>query len=221
MVIAILGTIVWLFASWAGAVTVNFDESKSELIWIARKVSGAHRGQVRLKQGQLSFNKGNVSGSFVIDMNSIENLDLKGSWKTKLESHLKSEDFFHVSAYPEATFRLTSAKAVGPREYIFSGPLTIRGVTGRISFPAVWKQLGGRWALKSQIRINRLHWGITYHSAHFFDIKAIGDQMIDDHIEFELLLVADGKIRALQPEQNSQGNRDVASQGPLSEDDLR
>lgn len=46
----------------------------------------------------------------VIDMNSITNTYLKDeSYNQKLIGHLKSDDFFGVDKFPEATFQINTA----------------------------------------------------------------------------------------------------------------
>ena len=49
------------------------------------------------------------------------------------DTHLKSEDFFHVQEFPKVTFKSTSIEKNGSNEYILHGDLTIRGVTNNIA----------------------------------------------------------------------------------------
>ena len=47
-----------------------------------------------------------VDGEFSIDMNSIKVLDMSEKYNKKLESHLKSSDFFNVKEFPVSTFKI-------------------------------------------------------------------------------------------------------------------
>ena len=77
------------------AATYTFDNSNA-IHWVAKKVVGGHNGEVKLIEGKLDLESKTEKGRFVLDMKSINSQDLTGEWKTKLESHLKSADFFEV-----------------------------------------------------------------------------------------------------------------------------
>mgnify|MGYP000477576307 CR=1 FL=1 len=76
----------------------NILLEKSELIWIGKKITlKEHSGTLQFKEGTISINAdGTIYGNIIIDMTSINNTDMKGKWKRKLEEHLKSDDFFDV-----------------------------------------------------------------------------------------------------------------------------
>jgi len=81
--------------------TVNIDPDNSIVEWKASKVTGKHNGTVKVEEGSLTFNDDQLQGgSFTIDMTSLQSTDLEGSGKSKLEGHLKSEDFFGVEKFP-------------------------------------------------------------------------------------------------------------------------
>lgn len=55
-----------------------------------------------MKEGSLIFDKGElIGGEFIVDMSTIANTDMTGRFQSKLEKHLKSNDFFNVLAYPK------------------------------------------------------------------------------------------------------------------------
>src|SRR5688572_27348396 len=92
------------------AKTLTVDTAKSVIKWKGEKklVDSAHNGTLKLKSGTVvTDDKGQVTGGeFLIDMSSIEDLDLaaKPDSKKKLEGHLKSDDFFNVEKWPTAKF---------------------------------------------------------------------------------------------------------------------
>lgn len=91
--------------------------------WIAPGEDGEmmeakhHTGTVQISDGEVTVKGDDVSGTFTIDMSTIENTDLEEEdGKGNLESHLKgqSEDkedhFFRVSEFPTAEVTLNSLK---------------------------------------------------------------------------------------------------------------
>jgi polyisoprenoid-binding protein YceI len=54
------------------------------------------------------------------------------------DNHLKSDDFFNAEKYPEIKFTSTSFEKVGEGKYKITGDLTIRDVTKKVVFDAVY-----------------------------------------------------------------------------------
>ena len=91
--------------------TYGISPAESSITWVGtKKLGDSHNGTMKLTQGQLSAEGDKItSGTFIIDMNSITNVDMAGSdGAGKLEGHLKNEDFFDVAKYPTAMFNITS-----------------------------------------------------------------------------------------------------------------
>lgn len=173
----------------------KIDSKKSIVRWKGNKVVGGHWGDVDLKSGNLAIEKGQlVGGSFVIDLNTITALDLKeDEGKSKLEGHLKSDDFFAVSKFPSASFSITKVEKIanakrGSNNYNITGDLTIRDKTHSISFPAIIETKGTWTSAKAEFSIDRTKWDIKFNSGNFF--KDLGDKMIKDEIEFVISLSA-------------------------------
>jgi len=147
---------------------------KSTVSWIGKKVTGAHEGTIALKAGDVILEDGALAGgTFVVDMTTIDVTDLEGEYKGKLEGHLKSDDFFGVAKFPEATFVITSVEGS-----IVKGDLTIKGHTEEQSFDLITKDN----TISGKVMIDRTKFGIKYGSGSFFD--NLKDKAIDD--EFEL-----------------------------------
>lgn len=169
----------------------NVNTSESVINWKGSKVVGSdHVGTLSLKEGSLDIKKGKLmGGSFVIDMTSINNTDLSGGTKEKLEGHLKSDDFFGVGSFPTASFSITEAKASGKGAYDITGDLTIKGKTESISFPATMSENGGKYEANATITFDRTKFDVRYGSGSFFD--NLGDKAISDEIELEVKLVSE------------------------------
>lgn len=162
---------------------VNTAESTVE--WTGRKVSGQHHGTVDITSGTLLVDGDQlVGGNFVIDLNTITNLDMEGEYKEKLEGHLKSEDFFDVTNHPEATFEITGISASSEAGvFVVSGNLTIRDVTKNITFDAQVAELSATSVnVKADFNIAREDWGVNYAGQ--------ADDLISKEINFKINLVA-------------------------------
>jgi polyisoprenoid-binding protein YceI len=159
-------------------------------------VPSKHNGTIQVSEGNLTLADGNLTaGSFTVDMNTLDNEDLKGTEKIgDLIGHLKSPDFFDVAKFPTATFVLTAAEAVegnAAATHNITGDLTIKGKTNTITFPALVTVNGGDVNAKAKFAIDRSLWNVEYGSESFF--KGLGDKAIKNEIEFDLDLTATAK----------------------------
>lgn len=174
--------------------TFAVNTVKSNIEWEGTKPLGKHDGDIKIKSGEIYFDPANhqlTGGNFVIDMNSIVCDDLEGENKLLLENHLKNEDFFNVSVYPEAKFEITNVSETDQRgRYNIEGNLTIKDVTLNISFFAKVEMDSEDMELEfdtDKIVIDRTKWGVNYASKNVF--KDLKDKFIDDNITLEVDLV--------------------------------
>ncbi|HRP57624.1 YceI family protein [Agriterribacter sp.] len=161
------------------------DTTVSTIAWHGRKVTGEHTGSIKLQSGDLVINEGKLTGgSFIIDMNSIENKDVTDpEFKGKLENHLKSDDFFAVEKYPVSKFEITEVKDLGNNKVSIAGNLTLRDATKNITYEAdVIESSADKFAAKADFNINRKDWGVAY--------EGMKDDLISDEINFKINLVA-------------------------------
>ncbi|PSR56232.1 lipid-binding protein [Adhaeribacter arboris] len=180
----------------AKAATVyKVETSQSNLEWNGKKVTGEHTGNIAISKGDILVN-GNriVSGTVLIDMNSITNKDLTDDgYKQKLLGHLKSEDFFSTEKHPTGTFKITSVTpikgaATGAANATVNGDLTIKGITKPISFPATVGVKDGVATAIGTATLDRTKWDIKYNSKSFF--PNIADKAIYDDFTVKFNLVA-------------------------------
>lgn len=165
------------------------DTQKSSIEWIAGKVTGEHRGTVKLGGGSLALEDNTIkSGNFSIDMKTMACTDLKGSSAQSLLGHLKGEDFFSIEKYPTATFALTKIGPIENNQVTITGNLTIKGISNSISFPAnIKKQKNSVIATAKNVKVDRTKYDIRYRSRSFFG--DIGDKAIDDDFLLNISLV--------------------------------
>ena len=90
----------------------------------------------------------------------------------KLDAHLKEADFFDVQNFPTLTFKSTSIRSTGDRDYEVTGDLTIRGVTKPVIFkvedlstPTKDPWGNQRIGLSATTKINRKDFGLGWNAA--------------------------------------------------------
>ncbi len=169
------------------------DTEASKIQWFAEKVTGKHNGIVKMASGEFSNDHGKLGGKFVMNMTSLENVDLSGESKAKLEGHLKSEDFFSVVKFPTSTFEITSVTpkaevVAGGPNFDVKGMITIKGITKEIMFPATIRFEGSKMMAQANVTIDRSKFDIRYGSKTFFN--DIGDKAIMDDFMLKLDIVA-------------------------------
>ncbi|MEM9546477.1 MAG: YceI family protein [Bacteroidota bacterium] len=165
-----------------GAETKPVNTDESSVVWTGKKVTGSHTGTINLKSGNLEFENGALTGgSISIDMNSIKCTDLEGGGASKLEGHLKSDDFFGVPNHPTADMAITKVMAGQGRDnYKITADVTIKGITKPVTFDATVQN----GMANATIIIDRTDFDVRYGSGSFFD--NLGDKTIYD--DFELVV---------------------------------
>lgn len=166
--------------------TYALDAAKTAVKWIGTKVTGKHDGTIKVKEGKL-ITQGNelVGGEFIIDMNTIECLDLQaGKGKEDLEKHLKSPDFFDVGKYPTAKLVITEVKKEpnGQYSHKIKANLTMKDVTKSIEFGANVTVNENTVSAVSNFNIDRTQWGVTYEGKK--------DNLIRKEVNFDINLTA-------------------------------
>lgn len=164
--------------------TLNADLQKTELNWVGEKVLGEHNGTIKLKNGWISLDNNRIiSGEFTVDMTTIKD----DGASAKLESHLKSEDFFGVEKFPESRIVLKNSDPFDKGTAIVRGDLTIKGITHPIEFKAaIQKKEDGTW-FYSSIIVDRTKYNVRYGSGSFFD--NLGDRTIFDEFILKVNLL--------------------------------
>lgn len=175
----------------------NIDSTMSKVMWSGSKPAGKHNGTINVKSGSIAVADGNITGgSVVLDMNSINVLDLTGGEKAGLEGHLKGakkgeeDHFFNVAKFPTAKFDVTKVTGVtgdSTATHLVYGNLTVKDVTKEVSFKAnVTLDASGVSVSTQPFQINRTDFGVKYGSKTFFN--NLKDKFIDDMISIQIAL---------------------------------
>ncbi|TVZ53377.1 YceI family protein [Dokdonia sp. Hel_I_53] len=163
------------------------DADASTIMWEGSKPTGKHMGTINIDNGVVNVAGDVVTGTFLIDMTSIEVTDLKaGEGKEDLEGHLKGtakekeDHFFNVAKYPTAAFEVTGVTEKDGKK-MMQGNLTIRDQKKSIEFPVNYSVNGNQMTLMSEtFMIDRTEWGVNYGSQSVFD--NLGDKFISDDV---------------------------------------
>lgn len=163
---------------------VAADLEKTKIKWEGKKVTGEHWGYIKLKSGKMHVENDMIkSGTFIIDMNSIDCQDLTNKmFNKRLVNHLKSDDFFSVETYPEAKLKIKESSKFMDGKADVKGELTIRGKTNPIEFTAI--KDGNKYT--ASITVDRSKYDVKYRSKSFFD--DLGDKMIYDDFTLDVEL---------------------------------
>jgi polyisoprenoid-binding protein YceI len=170
--------------------TYKVDTDKTKIVYVGKKVTGQHTGNVNAKSGNLTF-QGDVitGGEVVVDMNSITSTDITDKENNaKYVGHIKSADFFDTGKYPEAKILIKNSKKT-KKGLEVNGDLTFVGKTNPIKFIVTnLVKTESSVSGKSDLTINRTKWGLKYGSGSFF--KGLGDKAINDEFTLTVNLAA-------------------------------
>ncbi len=185
------------------ALDYTLDVATSKVLWEGTKSTGkTHHGTIDIKSGEIHVVDGKItSGSFVIDMTTINDLDLEEPYQSYLEAHLmgtaegKEDDFFNVNKYPTAKFEITKVVDLnGSTEAntMIYGNLTIKDATHNVGFKAQVDINGDLLkATAPKFKIDRTKWGVMFQSKSILD--NLKDGFINDAIGITLQITAKKK----------------------------
>ena len=187
-----------------GSISYAVNTGKSYITWVGAKAftGTRHTGKVYLQDGLLSVDNGQLTGgSFTINMTSLEDTDLEGEKKQKLETHLKSGDFFEVEKFPAADFVITSVEAVNDSTskvtHRITGNLTMKDISRSITIPAqVSLAQSEMSALTPSFVIDRTEWDVMYNAGVLGTAK---DNIIKDEVSLQIMLIANPQKAANTP----------------------
>lgn len=184
--------------------TLHVDVGASIVNWKGTKFwgLGKHEGSIRLSSGYLVIEDEKiVSARFVIDMNSMQITDMPRHEtvpRNRLLRHLKSEDFFHVAAYPVAIYSVHESSAIRQGTMRIQGTLFMRGVSHPVELDAsVVENSDDYFEVEASFTINRQDWGVAYRGS------SLTNDLVDDTIYLDLKLVARAGSASFSSEESS------------------
>lgn len=178
----------------SGSATYNVEPANSSIEWEGRKVlleNYTDNGTVDVQSGTIIVADGKLSGGeAVVDMTSLKSTYTANTQFAldRLDSHLKSDDFFGVETYPTASLEITDVKESGDMSYQVTADLTIKGTTKSVTFPATAYMSGDGVVVEATVEVDRTLFGVRFGSGQFFD--NLGDNVIDDMFTLDVRLMS-------------------------------
>lgn len=128
----------------------------TQVLFTGTKKSGdSHSGGFKALTGTIATAEGKVTS-----INVVIETDSLFSDAERLTGHLKNEDFFSASEFPELKFE--STRIEGDGDLTVTGTLTMHGQTGEVSFPAKASVADGKVTLNSEFKVDRTKFGMNY-----------------------------------------------------------
>ena len=182
-IITITLTLISISFSYSQSLTAN--KTQSLIRWYGEELTGkTHFGNLSFKEGQIELQDGLIiGGNFVVNMTSLSVEDLSGGAKARLEGHLRSDDFFSVDKYPEATLKITQKAKIEGDVQKLSGELTIKGSKHAVDFSII---LVDKKTATANLTFDRSKYNVRFRSGSFFE--NLGDKLILDDIRMEVSL---------------------------------
>ncbi len=164
-----------LLGTQASATDFPLTGSNSKVEFVGTKPGGKHTGGFAKLDGKAVV-EGTDAASLKLDV-TIET-DSLYSDNEGLTKHLKAPDFFSVKDYPKATFKSTKVEKTAAG-YAVTGDLTLLGKTKSVTMPAAVTSTADSFTLKSEFKINRTDWGMTF-----------GKGKVDDEVALKISVTA-------------------------------
>jgi polyisoprenoid-binding protein YceI len=128
------------FSAQAAPEKYEFDKAHTQILFFV-----SHLGY-SMSQGEFL----DYDGHFVFDEEKPEESSVEVTIQTasidmddkKWDEHLKNEDFFNVSEYPEMTFKSTEITQIGADTGKITGDLTLLGVTKPVTLDVTFNKAG-------------------------------------------------------------------------------
>jgi polyisoprenoid-binding protein YceI len=174
------------------------DTAQSVIRWTGRNLFNHHDGTVRLADGELRVNQGQLaSARFTIDMASIACEDLADSaMNALLLAHLRTADFFDTEHHPTAAFVAHAAEKIetateGTPDHLLRGTFTLRGISHPLEFPVLIAAKDDARHLTGQgvLTLDRTAYGSHYGSGKLF--RFLGPHLVNDHIHLHIKIHAE------------------------------
>ncbi len=145
----------------------KIDPSHAEILFKINHLGFSNTfGKFSVEGGEVVFDPAQVEKASV--QVEIDPASIDFGHKDK-EDHLKSDDFFHVEQFPQASFTSTEVRPTGENTFALVGDLSFLGQTQSITLDVVLNKVGEHPFNKKQgvgfsatTKLDRTDWGMDY-----------------------------------------------------------
>lgn len=167
----------------------KLDPAHSGVLFEIKHIYSTVRGHFDDFTGNVFFDPDNLEKSrfdFVVKVDSIN------TYNSKRDNHLRSDDFFAESKYPEMTFTTSRVSHLQGNKYQLEGKMTIKDVTKTMALEfTYWGQKENPFQKKemvagfdSRFKINRLDYHVG--DGRFYKMGIVGKD-VDILITLEMI----------------------------------
>ncbi|MEJ7611437.1 MAG: YceI family protein, partial [Ferruginibacter sp.] len=147
-------------------VFIPTDEG-SKLHFVIKNFAVNTGGDISGMEGRIIFDASKPGAAGIDVKAKVSTIDTDNE---KRDNHLKNEDFFDAEKYPDIRIQSTRiTKGADLKRFNFSGNLTIKGKTKKISFPFTAEGKNGGALFTGNFEILRSDFGIGKESATMSD----------------------------------------------------
>ncbi len=104
-----------------------------------------------------NFEADNLPDSYFIGTAAIKSIDTGIKARN---NHLQAEEYFHSEQFPEIKLASDKLKKIGTNQYEFTGQLTIKGKTQKITFPITLEKTAQSILVEGNFELNRLDYEV-------------------------------------------------------------
>jgi polyisoprenoid-binding protein YceI len=168
--------------------TYVIDKVHSEVAFSVRHLVTKVRGRFSEFEGTIQFDPAHPEQSSVNFTVQASSVDTNAADR---DTHLRSEDFFHVEKFPTITFISTKVTPNGANDFAVAGPLTIRGVVKDVTLPVSYLGSGNdpwgneKAGFETEITLNRKDFGLIWNAA-----LETGGFLVGDDVKIALTIQA-------------------------------
>lgn len=165
--------------------TYKIDAAHSEINFKVRHLMITNvTGNFKEFEGTLESDKEDFSDARVTFTAATSSINTNNAQR---DEHLKSDDFFSASKFPELKFVSTKIEPAGSGEYKLTGDLTIRDVTKPITLDVAF---GGtvvdpygqaKAGFEISGKLSRKEYGLTWHA-----VTEAGSVMVSDDVKLNM-----------------------------------
>ena len=170
----------------------ELDVEKTRVRWVGRNLFNQHDGTIKATSGFLKIDENDipVAGEVMVDLTQMTCRDLEDpTLRGALIAHLQNSDFFDVANYPEASFKLKSARQIegssyGQPNYIIDGVLSARGKELELTIKALVEAVEDGFVFQSDFNFDRVALGAYYGSGKLFEW--LGMHLVNDLVSIDV-----------------------------------
>jgi polyisoprenoid-binding protein YceI len=139
------------------------------------------KGLFKEFEGTLEVGPSGAHGYGTVKVDSVDTRE------PQRDDHLRSADFFEVTAYPEIIFDSTAIRPTGEDAFAIDGNLTIHGVTRGVTLEGTFEgtevdpQGNDRVGISAHTQINRSDFGMKFNAA-----LGSGNVVVSDKVKLQL-----------------------------------